>query len=63
MTVEPFNAHLKHLFELEDQVWHRGLDNNRTLLLAAIFAYQVLLAYNHRRGHAPLAVQEVLDAL
>jgi hypothetical protein len=62
-TVEPFHAHLKHLFELEDRVWHRGLGNNRTLLLAAIWAYQVLLAYNHRRGCPTAHLQEILDAL
>ena len=62
VTVEPFNAHLKHLFELEDRVWHRGLDNNRTLLLAAVFAYQVLLAYNHRRNWPTTHLQEILDA-
>jgi len=37
--------------ELDDRVWHRGLDNNRTQLLAALFAYQLLVRYNHRRGH------------
>jgi hypothetical protein len=63
VTVEPFHAHLKHLFELEDQVWHRGLDNNRTLLLAAMLAYQVLLAYNHRRNRPTTRLQEILDAL
>jgi len=63
VTVEPFNAHVKHLFELEDRVWHRGLDNNRTLLLAAVFAYQVLLAYNHRRDCPAMHLQEILDAL
>jgi hypothetical protein len=39
------------VFELE-HVWHRGLDNNRTQVLAAIFAYQVLLRYNHRHGNS-----------
>ena len=63
VRVEPFNAHLKHLFELEDRVWHWGLDNNRTMLLAAIFAFQLLLTYNHLR-HQPYAhLQRILDAL
>lgn len=62
-TVEPFNDWLKSLFELEHRVWHRGLDNNRTQLLAAIFAYQVLLRYNHRCGKENGQVQWILDTL
>jgi len=62
-TVEPFNDWLKSLFELEHRVWHRGLDNNRTQLLAAIFAYQLLLRYNHRRGNHNGQVRWILDAL
>lgn len=62
-TVEPFNDWLKSLFELEHGVWHRGLDNNRTQLLAAIFAYQVLLRYNHRCGKENGQVRWVLDML
>jgi len=50
-TVEPFNQWLKSLFELEGCVWHRGLDNNRTQLLGAICAYQVLVRYNYRLGN------------
>ena len=30
-------------------VWHRGLDNNMTQLLAALFTYQLLLRYNRRK--------------
>jgi hypothetical protein len=62
-TVEPFNEWLKSLFELEHRVWHRGLDNNRTQILAAIFAYQVLLRYNHRRGKENGQVRWILDTL
>ncbi len=62
-TVEPFNAWLKHLFELEDRVWHRGLDNNRTMILAAIFAYQQLQHLNHRLGNPDGCVQWILDTL
>jgi hypothetical protein len=32
--VEPFNEWFKSLFELDDRVWHRGLENNQTQLLA-----------------------------
>jgi hypothetical protein len=42
---------------------HRGLDNNRTQLLAAIFAYQVLLRYNHRCGKKNGQVRWILDML
>lgn len=62
-TVEPFNQWFKSLFELDDRVWHRGLDNNRTQLLGAIFAYQVLVRYNHRRGMKNGRVRWILDAL
>lgn len=62
-TVEPFNDWLKSHFDLHDRVWHRGLDNNRTQLLAAVFSYQLLLLYNHRRGYRNGQVQWILDAL
>ena len=29
-TVEPFNEWFKSLFELDERVWHRGLDNNQS---------------------------------
>ena len=62
-TVEPFNQWFKSLFELDDRVWHRGLDNNRTQLLGAIFVYQLLVRYNHRRGNRNGQVRWILDAL
>jgi hypothetical protein len=62
-TVEPFHAQLKHLFDLDHRVWHWGLENNRTMILAAICAYQLLLTYNHTK-HRPVAnLQCLLDAL
>src|SRR5262249_20819465 len=45
VTVEPFNERFKTLFDLHRCAWHRGLDNNRTQILAAIFVYQLLLEY------------------
>jgi hypothetical protein len=62
-TVEPFNQWFKHLFELEDRVWHRGLDNNRTMLLAAMFCYQTLQRYNYACGRRDGQVNWILDAL
>lgn len=62
-TVEPFNQWLKRLFELETQVWHRGLDNNRTQLLAAIFCYQLLVRFNHRCGNNNGCICWILDTL
>jgi len=62
-TVEPFHEWFKSLFELEDRVWHRGLENNQTQLLAAFFGYQLLVRYNHRRGHKNGQVQWLLDIL
>jgi hypothetical protein len=62
-SVEPFHARLKHLFELEHRVWHRGLDNNRTVILAAIHGYQVLLTYAHKNRKPTAHLQQLLDAL
>jgi Transposase DDE domain. len=62
-TIEPFHQWFKQLFELQQRVWHYGLDNNRTMLLAAIFCYQVLLRYVFRQGQRNAQVQWVLDAL
>ena len=62
-TVEPFNDWFKALFELDERVWHRGLDNNRTQMLAAIFGYQLLVRYNHRRGRENGQIKWILDQL
>jgi len=62
-TVEPFNQWFKSLFELEGCVWHRGLENNRTQILAAIFVYQLLVRYNFKRQRKNGRVRWILDAL
>lgn len=62
-TVEPFNQWLKSSFELEDRVWHRGLDNNRTQILTAIFIYQLLVRHNFVCGKPNGRVRWLLDAL
>ena len=62
-SVEPFNDWFKSSFELEQQVWHRGLANNRTQILAAIFCYQLLLRYNHRRRNRNGQIQWIFDRL
>ncbi len=62
-TVEPFNEWFKSLFELDDRVWHRGLKNNQTQLLAALFVYQLLVRYNHRRGNENAQIRWILDIL
>ena len=62
-TVEPFNEWLKSLFHLHDRVWHRGLNNNRTQLLAAIFCYQLLLHFNRRHRRPNGQIQWILDIL
>jgi hypothetical protein len=62
-TVEPFNQWFKSLFELDARVWHRGLENNQTQILAAIFAYQLLVRYNHRCGNRNGQLRWILDAL
>jgi Transposase DDE domain len=60
-TVEPFNSWLKEHFLLEDRVWHRGLDNNRTQLLAAIFSYQLLVHLNRRHRVSNGRIKWILD--
>jgi len=62
-TVEPFNQWFKSLFELDLKVWHRGLDNNRTQILASLFTYQLLVRFNHRQGRRNGRVRWIMDAL
>ena len=62
-TVEPFNQWFKSLFELDLKVWHRGLANNRTQILASVFAYQLLVRYNHRHDRPNGRVRWIMDAL
>jgi hypothetical protein len=62
-TVEPFNDWFKGLFELDHRVWHRGLENNRTQILAALFVYQLLVRYNYRRGNKNGKVKWIVDGL
>lgn len=63
VRVEPFNACLKHLFDLQERVWHWGLENNRTMILTAICVYQLLLTHNHCKGRRVASLQCLLDAL
>lgn len=62
-TAEPFNKWFKSSFQLHDRAWHRGLDNNRTQILGALFAYQLLVRYNHRHGRQNGRLQWILDGL
>jgi len=62
-SVEPLHERLKSLFDLNPRVWHRGLGNNKTQLLSAIFCYQLLLRYNHRCGHRNAQVQWIMESL
>jgi hypothetical protein len=63
ISVEPFNNWLKRAFGLDQTVWHRGLANNQTQLMAAIFGYQLLLRHNHACGHHNGQIQWILDGL
>lgn len=63
LTVEPFNDWFKSLFDLNNRVWHRGLRNNQTQLLAAICSYQLLVRYNYRRGRRNGQIKWILDTL
>lgn len=62
-TIEPFNSWIKELFSLQDRVWHRGLGNNRTMFLAAIFVYQLLLRINRRHQKQNGKVKWFIDCL
>jgi hypothetical protein len=62
-SVEPFNQWFKDRFDLQDRVWHRRLNNNRTSILAAIFIYQRLQHYNFTQGRRDGTIQWILDAL
>jgi len=62
-SVEPLHERLKSLFELNPRVWHRGLANNRTQLLATVFCYQLLLRYNHLCGRRNAQVQWIIECL
>lgn len=62
-SVEPFNEWFKHLFEIHKTVWHRGLDDNQTQILAALFTYQLLLRYNRQQGNHHNQIQWILDIL
>jgi hypothetical protein len=62
-TVEPFNSWIKSLFELDQRVWHRGLANNQTQILAAICTYQLLVRYNHRCGNHNGRLRWLIDTI
>ena len=62
-TIEPFNQWFKHLFELEERVWHRGLENNRTMLMASEFLYQLMQRYNYACGNRDGRISWILDGL
>jgi hypothetical protein len=62
-SVEPLHERLKALFDLNPRVWHRGLGNNKTQLLSAIFCYQLLLRLNHRFGHRNAQVQWIMESV
>jgi hypothetical protein len=62
-SVEPFHEWFKNDFELGERVWHRGLDNNRTQILAAMVCYQLMVRYNHRLGYRNGKIQWIFDRL
>ena len=62
-SVEPLHERLKALFDLNPRVWHRGLNNNKTLLLSVIFCYQLLLRFNHKLGRRNAQVRWILESI
>ena len=63
ISVEPFHARLKALFRPAGRRLALWLGENRTQMLAAILAYQVLLIHNHQSGQPDACVQCILDRL
>jgi hypothetical protein len=61
--VEPFHQWFKTHFELTRSCWHRGLHNNRTQILAALFGYQLLVRYNQAHHHDNAQIAWILDGL
>ncbi|MCY2974283.1 MAG: transposase [Planctomycetota bacterium] len=61
--IEPFNEWFKSAFELNERVWHRGIENNRTQVLSCIFAYQVLVSLNCKQKKPSGQIKPILDAL
>ncbi len=62
-TIEPFNGIFKDTFELSDHVWHRGLDNNRTQVLCAVFCYQLLIRHHWKNGGRDAQIRYLMDGL
>jgi hypothetical protein len=62
-TAEPFHEWFKSSFHIRERAWHRGFDNNQTQMLDAVFAYQLLVRYNHRRHNNHGQLQWILDGL
>ena len=62
-TIEPFNGTFKATFELSEHVWHRGLDNNRTQVLTAIFCHQLLIRHHWKTGGRDAQISYLLDGL
>ena len=60
VAVEPTFGRLKGLFEM-GPAWMYGLANNRALLLAMVYCYQLLLYYNWRRRRRLNHVKHLLD--
>ena len=62
-TIEPFNSWFKQLFDLHDRVWHRGVANNKTQILGAVFLNQVLLRINLKHNRRNGQIKWLLDSL
>ncbi|WP_145270343.1 hypothetical protein [Tautonia plasticadhaerens] len=62
-TVEPFSGRFPALFVLDEHVWHAGLGNNFTQVLAALLLYQILPTYDRIKGHDDAGVNWILDLL
>jgi Transposase DDE domain len=50
VTVEPFHSRFKQIFDLNDRVWHWGLENNRVTVLAA---FVCLSGFAHLQSSNP----------
>lgn len=62
-TVEPFHGNFKAMFELDERTWHRGLGNNQSQLLTALFCYQLLIRRHWKCGGRDAQIQYLLNGL
>jgi transposase len=62
VTIEPFFDRLDQCFSIEP-AWMKGLENNRSIGLLWVAAYQLMMLYLHEYGENPEHVKQLVDIL